>query len=138
VHALHTGQHREASGQNRGRGDSRGGDAGPQLVGAAADLTARNWFMGDPQGMVKSAVKPKSCSRCTESLLQGGVSAMKSKLLQKISYSQTHQSDEVLDSQQENIEDSSEPFEAIRNRTTRSNWLLMPRRLHKHSSQPEA
>jgi hypothetical protein len=35
---------------------------------------------------------------------------MKSKLLQKISYSQTHQSDEVLDDQQENTEDASEPW----------------------------
>jgi hypothetical protein len=52
---------------------------------------------------------------------------MKSKLLQKISYSQTHQSDEVLDDQQENIEDSSEPLEATRNRTARSTWLLTPR-----------
>jgi hypothetical protein len=35
---------------------------------------------------------------------------MKSKLLQKQSYSQTHQSDEVIDDQQENNEDSSEPW----------------------------
>jgi hypothetical protein len=56
-----------------------------------------------------------------------GCPAMKSKLLQKTSHSQTHQSDEVLDDQQENIEDSSEPLEATRNRTTRSTWLLTPR-----------
>jgi hypothetical protein len=35
---------------------------------------------------------------------------MKSKLLQKISYSQTHQSDEVLDDQQENTEDPSKSW----------------------------
>lgn len=51
---------------------------------------------------------------------------MKSKLLQKISYSQTHPSDEVLDEQQENIEDSSEPLEAARHRTSQSTWLLTP------------
>jgi hypothetical protein len=62
---------------------------------------------------------------------------MKSKLLQKISYSQTHQSHEVLDDQQENTEDPSEPLEASRNRTTRSTWLLTPR-LRKHSSQSRA
>jgi hypothetical protein len=33
---------------------------------------------------------------------------MKSKLLQKINYSQTRQSDEVLDGQSENTEDPSE------------------------------
>jgi hypothetical protein len=52
---------------------------------------------------------------------------MKSKLLQKQSYSQTRQSDEVVDDQQENIEDSSESLEAARHRTTRSTWLLTPR-----------
>jgi hypothetical protein len=51
---------------------------------------------------------------------------MKSKLLQKKSYS-LDQSDEVLEDQQENTEDSSEPLEATRNRTTRSTWLLTPR-----------
>jgi hypothetical protein len=60
---------------------------------------------------------------------------MKSKLLQKISYSQTHQSDDLLDDQQENTEDSSEPLEATRNRATRSTWLLTPRPARKHSSQ---
>jgi hypothetical protein len=59
---------------------------------------------------------------------------MKSKLLQKISYGQTHQSDDQLDSQQADTEDPSEPFEAARNRTTRSHWLLTPRPLRKHSS----
>jgi hypothetical protein len=63
---------------------------------------------------------------------------MKSKLLQRKGYSQTQQSDEVLDDQQENTEDSSEPFEATRNRTTRSNWLLTPRPLRKHCSQSGA
>jgi hypothetical protein len=58
---------------------------------------------------------------------------MKSKLLQKKSYC-LHQSDEVLDDQQENTEDTSENLEATRNRTTRSTWLLTPRPLHKHSS----
>jgi hypothetical protein len=43
---------------------------------------------------------------------------MKSKLLQKKSYNQTHLSDEVLDDQQENTEDMSENLEATRNRTT--------------------
>jgi hypothetical protein len=62
---------------------------------------------------------------------------MKSKLLQKKSYS-LDQSDEVLAEQQENTEDSSEPLEAARNRTTRSTWLLMPRPLRKHSSQSGA
>jgi hypothetical protein len=52
---------------------------------------------------------------------------MKSKLLQKISYSQTHQADDVLDDQQEKTEDTSVPLEATRNRTTRSTWLLTPR-----------
>jgi hypothetical protein len=60
---------------------------------------------------------------------------MKSKLLQKISYSQTHQSDDLLDDQQENTDDSSEPLGvSTRNRTTRSTWLLTPRPLRKHSS----
>jgi len=52
---------------------------------------------------------------------------VKSKLLQKMSYSQTHQSDEVLDDQQENTEDSPERVEAARNHTTRSTWLLTPK-----------
>jgi hypothetical protein len=60
---------------------------------------------------------------------------MKSNLLQKISYSQTHQSDDLLDGQQENIEDSSEPLEGTRNRTNRSTWLLTPTPLRKHDSQ---
>jgi hypothetical protein len=55
-----------------------------------------------------------------------GCPGMKSKLLQKKSYG-LDQSDEVLDDQQENAEDSSEPLEATRNRTTRSTWLLTPR-----------
>jgi hypothetical protein len=59
---------------------------------------------------------------------------MKSKLLQKISYSQTHQSHDLLDDQQENTEGPSKPTEAARNRTTRSTWLLTPRPLRKHSS----
>jgi hypothetical protein len=52
---------------------------------------------------------------------------MKSKLLQKISHSQTHRSDDLLDYQKENTEDPSEPLEAARNRTTQSTWLLTPR-----------
>jgi hypothetical protein len=51
---------------------------------------------------------------------------MKSKLLQKISCSQTRQADEVLDNRQEKPEDTSVPSEGTRNRTTRSTWLLMP------------
>jgi hypothetical protein len=51
---------------------------------------------------------------------------MKSKLLKKITYD-VIQSREVVNDRQENIEDSSEPVEAARNRTTRSTWLLMPR-----------
>jgi hypothetical protein len=51
---------------------------------------------------------------------------MRSKLLQK-KIPSLDQSDEVVDVQQENIEDSSEPLGATRNRTTRSTWLLMPR-----------
>ena len=51
---------------------------------------------------------------------------MKSKLLQKISYSQTYQSDEVLMGHQENTEGSSEPLNATRARTIRSSWLLSP------------
>ena len=55
-----------------------------------------------------------------------GCPTMKSKLLQKKSYG-LNQSREVLDDQQENTEDSSEPLEATRKRTTRSTWLLTPR-----------
>jgi hypothetical protein len=58
---------------------------------------------------------------------------MKSKLLQKISYS-LDRSDEVLDGLHENIEDSSEPLEATRNRTARSTWLLTLRPLRNHNS----
>jgi hypothetical protein len=50
---------------------------------------------------------------------------VKSRLLQKQSFS--HQSDEVLDDQQENTEDSSVPLEAARHRTSQSTWLLTPR-----------
>jgi hypothetical protein len=50
---------------------------------------------------------------------------MKSKLLHKKRYG--NQSHEVLDEQQENAEDSSEPLEATPNRTTRSTWLLTRR-----------
>jgi hypothetical protein len=53
-----------------------------------------------------------------------GCPTMKSKQLQKISYGQTHQSDERLDDQQENIEDSPEFLEAARNRTTRVNLAV--------------
>jgi hypothetical protein len=60
---------------------------------------------------------------------------MKSKLLQKISCSQTNQSDEGLDGQRENAKDSSERLEGTRNRTTRSTWLLTPRPLRKYSSR---
>jgi hypothetical protein len=59
---------------------------------------------------------------------------MKSKLLQKKNYS-LDRSDEVLDDQQENIEDSSEPLEAARHRTIRSTWLLTPRPLRNNSSR---
>jgi hypothetical protein len=52
---------------------------------------------------------------------------VKSKLLQKINHTQTHQANEVLDEQQENAEDSSEPLEATPIRTTRSTWLLTRR-----------
>jgi hypothetical protein len=52
---------------------------------------------------------------------------MKSKLLQKISYSQTNQSDDLLDDQQENIEDSSVPLEGTGNRRARSTRLLTPK-----------
>jgi hypothetical protein len=62
-----------------------------------------------------------------------GAPAMKSKLLQKKSYC-LDKSDALLDGQQENIEDSSEPFEAARLRTISSTWLLTPRPLRKHSS----
>jgi hypothetical protein len=58
---------------------------------------------------------------------------MKSKLLQKISNS-LDRSDEVVDDQQANIENSSESLEAARHRTTRSTWMLTPRPLRKHSS----
>jgi hypothetical protein len=78
------------------------------------------------KGMVKSAVQPKSLFPMYRTPFTGGVSAVKSKLLQKISYS-LDRSDEVLDDQRENTEDSSEPLEATRNRTTRSTWLLTPR-----------
>lgn len=47
------------------------GRAGPQLVGAAAGLAARNWLWPIGKGIVKSAVQPKSGSRCTGPLLQG-------------------------------------------------------------------
>jgi hypothetical protein len=47
---------------------------------------------------------------------------MQSKLLQKIDKSK-----EVLYDRRENTDDSSEPFEATPNRTTRSTWLLRPR-----------
>jgi hypothetical protein len=58
---------------------------------------------------------------------------MNAKLLQKKSYSQTHQSDEVLDDRQEKTEDTSVPLDATRNRTTRSTWLLTPRPLRKRN-----
>jgi hypothetical protein len=61
-----------------------------------------------------------------------GAPAMKSKLLHKKGYC-LDKSDALLDGQQENIEDSSEPFEAARHRTIRSTWLLTPRPLRKHS-----
>jgi hypothetical protein len=80
-------------------------------IGTHSRLAIRLWAIR--KGMVKS--------------YRGGVSAMKSKLPQTISYSQTHRSREVVDVQLENIEDSSEPLEGTRNRTTRSTWLLMPR-----------
>ena len=73
-----------------------------------------------------SAVQPKSGPRRTGPLYSG-VSAMRSKLLQKITYSQTHQSDEMLADQQENTQGPSEPLDAAPNRATRSTWLLMPR-----------
>jgi hypothetical protein len=50
---------------------------------------------------------------------------MKSKLLQKRSPG-LNRPDDAVDGQHENIEDSSEPFEATLNRTTRSTWLLKP------------
>jgi hypothetical protein len=62
---------------------------------------------------------------------------MKSKLLQKISYSQTHQSDEVLDNQQENTEDSSESLEAARHPTTGSTWMLTPRPSQARRTDPQ-
>jgi hypothetical protein len=61
---------------------------------------------------------------------------MKSKLLQKKSYSQTHRSDEVLDDQQETTEEPSEPLEAARNRATWSSWLLTPRRFVSTAHSP--
>jgi hypothetical protein len=60
---------------------------------------------------------------------------MKSKLLQKISYS-LDRSDDMLVDRQENTEDSSECVEASRNRTTRSTWLLMPRPLRNAPQSP--
>jgi hypothetical protein len=60
---------------------------------------------------------------------------MKSKLLQKKGYI-LDQSDEVLDDQQENTEDSSEPLEAARNRTTQSTWLLTPSRFANTAHSP--
>jgi hypothetical protein len=59
---------------------------------------------------------------------------MKSKLLKKKSYG-VCQTREVVDGQQENIEDSSVPLEAARNRTSQSTWLLTPCPLRNHSSQ---
>jgi hypothetical protein len=47
------------------------------------------------------------------------------------------QPSEVVDGQQENIVDPSEPLEATRNRTTRPR-LLTNRALRKNSSQPGA
>jgi hypothetical protein len=84
---------------------------------------------------VNSAVQPKSGSPMYRTLRRGAT--MKSKLLQKKSYS-LDQSDEVLDYEQENTEDPSEPLEAARNRATRSTRLLMPRPLRKHSAQSGA
>jgi hypothetical protein len=60
---------------------------------------------------------------------------MKSKLLQK-KIPSLDRSSEVLDRQQENIEDSSEPFEATANRATQSTWLLRPRPLRKPDHSP--
>jgi hypothetical protein len=43
---------KKEGGRDRGRQRSRRspGQAGPRLVGSAADLAARNWFIGDLQG----------------------------------------------------------------------------------------
>jgi hypothetical protein len=65
-------------------GDSPGGDE-QVLNWSAAALAARNWFMGDSKGMVKSGIHPKIRFSMYRTSLQG-VSEMKSKLLQKISY----------------------------------------------------
>jgi hypothetical protein len=74
--------------------------------------------------MMRSGFNPNPVSHVRDPYK--GCPAMKSKLFQRISYS-LDRSDDVLDDQQENIEDSSESLEAARDRTTRSTWLLTPR-----------
>jgi hypothetical protein len=78
--------------------------------------------MGDTQGDGEE----RGCTQIrfpAYRVLYKGCPTMKSKLLQKKSYS-LDRPDAVLDDQQENIEDSSEPLEAARNRPTRPCWLL--------------
>ena len=66
--------------------------------------------------------------------LSRGVPTMKSKLLQK-SYG-VNPSREVVDGQRGNIEVSSLRLGGTRNRTTRSTWLLTPRRFVKTAHSP--
>jgi hypothetical protein len=71
-HGLHTADHVKHMANIAAAmftGIARVGRAGPQLVGAAADLAARNWFMG----AVKSGIQPKSGSRRTGPHLVGAI-----------------------------------------------------------------
>jgi DNA-binding CsgD family transcriptional regulator len=102
-------------------------------IGTHSRLAIGLWAIRE--GMVKSAVQPKSGCGIPDPLTKG-VPPMKSKLLQKKSYGRK-QSREVVDRQQECIEDSSAPWRSARTHLVESFRRLRPRPA-KTSQCPEA